>query len=150
MARFDFFPNVHSRGMVCTKALFEHYTCSPALGRLLQQIAAEKDDEARAKLKKRLPVITWQAHFPHGRRKNADAQPSGLFMVDIDHVADPKGLYEEKIKPLIKRPTPNPSRPTPSPSREGGESCAPAPERSEALPLTGSREGVFFPSLPCI
>jgi hypothetical protein len=131
MATFDFFRNVRSTGVICTRTLFEGAVQAPALRKLLAQIAAETDDERRGELKKRLPIVTWQAHFPGGRRKNADAQPSGLFMVDIDHVDNPKGLYEERIKPLIKRPTP-------APSREGGE----------ALPLTGERgEGLLLPIL---
>ena len=147
MATFDFFRSVRSTGVVCTRTLFEGAVQAPALRKLLQQIAAETDDERRAELKKRLPVVTWQAHFPSGRRKNADAQPSGLFMVDIDHVDDPKGLYEERIKPLIKRPTP-------APSREGGEALpltgeqGGGLEQSEALPLTGERgEGLLLPIL---
>ena len=102
MATFDFFRNVRSAGVICTRTLFEGAVQAPALRKLLQQIAAEKDDERRAELKKRLPVVTWQAHFPSGRRKNADAQPSGLFMVDIDHVDDPRRLYEERVKPHLE------------------------------------------------
>ncbi len=108
MATFDFFRNVRSTGVICTRTLFEGAVQAPALRLLLQQIVAEKDPDKRGELKKRLPVVTWQAHFPHGRRKNADAQPSGLFMVDIDHVDNPKGLYEERIKPLIASPQPSP------------------------------------------
>ena len=102
MATFDFFRNVRSTGVICTRTLFEGAVQAPALRKLLQQIAAETDNERRAELKKRLPIVTWQAHFPSGRRKNADAQPSGLFMVDIDHVDNPRALYDERVKPLIK------------------------------------------------
>ncbi len=102
MATFDFFRNVRSTGVICTRTLFEGAVQAPALRKLLQQIAAEPDDERRAELKKRLPVVTWQAHFPSGRRKNADAQPSGLFMVDIDHVDAPRTLYEERVKPHLE------------------------------------------------
>ncbi len=157
MATFDFFRNVRSTGVICTRTLFEGAVQAPALRKLLAQIAAETDDERRGELKKRLPIVTWQAHFPGGRRKNADAQPSGLFMVDIDHVDNPKGLYEERIKPLIKRPTPAPSReggeedPSKSP-REGRLVSAESPRSplpsitggvggGSSLPLTGEQGG---------
>ena len=63
---------------------------------LCTEIANESDPEKRGELKKRLPVITWQAYFP-GKRISKEAQPSGLFMLDIDHVDDPYKLYADKI-----------------------------------------------------
>lgn len=37
--------------------------------------------------KRRLPGITWQATYPHGVRSNTGAQPTGLFMLDVDHIS---------------------------------------------------------------
>ena len=57
----------------------------------------------KARLKKKLPVFTPHAHFPGGRRVNADAVPSGLAMYDKDHINDPHGWWrviEERAKVL--------------------------------------------------
>lgn len=63
---------------------------------LCQRIAATEDKDERGELKKKLPAITWQASFPK-RRLAKEAIPSGLFMLDIDHVKDPWKLYSEQI-----------------------------------------------------
>ena len=59
--------------------------------------------------KRLLPVVTWQSYFEPGtRRSNAAARPSGLFMLDFDHIsqmgiegcASPFQLYE-RLLPLM-------------------------------------------------
>ena len=100
---FDFFPSVRSRGQLCTRTLFESAVRSTALPPLLAQIAATDDADERGRLKKLLPIVTWQAHFERGRRMSSRAVPSGLFMVDIDHVDNPDALYHEKVEPMIER-----------------------------------------------
>lgn len=84
------------RGEECTYEKFLEITESQSLLRLCNEIAAEADDDKRSELKKQLPVITWQAFFP-GRRLAKEAEPSGLFMLDIDHVENPGELYQTKI-----------------------------------------------------
>ena len=39
-----------------------------------------------AKAKKRLPAVMWQASFNGKARKNENAVPSGLYMLDLDHL----------------------------------------------------------------
>lgn len=56
------------------------------------QALAEKIAQGALELKTQLPAVTWQAFFPDGERKSEKAMPSGLFMLDIDHEADPDGL----------------------------------------------------------
>ena len=68
------------------------------LGGALQKEGFEME---KARLKKKLPVFTPHAHFPGGRRVNADAVPSGLAMYDKDHINDPRGWWkviEERAK----------------------------------------------------
>ena len=72
---------------------------SKDLLKLCNEIARVEDHDERSKLKEKLPVITWQAYF-EGQRKAHLAHPSGLFMLDIDHVDNPGKLYNDKI---IKR-----------------------------------------------
>lgn len=84
------------RGEECTYEKFLEITESQSLLKLCNEIAAEADDDKRGELKKQLPVITWQAYFA-GRRLAKDAEPSGLFMLDIDHVENPGEMYHKKI-----------------------------------------------------
>lgn len=86
-----------SQGELCTWERFTEVTSSEWLRNLCAQIAACEDKDERGELKKRLPVITWQAYFD-GRRKASEAQPSGLFMLDIDDVENPFELWS-KIAP---------------------------------------------------
>ena len=62
-----------------------------------------KDPDELSRLKKRLPVIT-----PHacrfrgdGTRKSENAIPSGLVMLDIDHIEDPRDFFSRYIAPAL-------------------------------------------------
>lgn len=95
--KFSIFKSAKAqKGELCTRQLYLDTANAQWLLRLCNDIAAETDADKRGELKKKLPVITWQALF-EGRRLNKEAQPSGLFMLDIDHVEHPWSLYEEKI-----------------------------------------------------
>ena len=92
--KFTIFPNAKAqKGSVCTSELFHSYASSQKVLSLCNQIAREEDREKRSILKKELPAVTWQACFD-GRRVNREAQPSGLFMLDVDHVENPFKLWE--------------------------------------------------------
>lgn len=89
------------RGCECTYEKYLKVANDDSLLRLCKDIAAETDDDKRAELKKRLPAVTWQAYFP-GRRVAKEALPSGLFMLDIDHVDNPFQIYSEKVAGRVK------------------------------------------------
>lgn len=102
MRKFSIFNNAKAQvGEPCTYETYLSRANSKELLSLCEAIAAEDDKEKRSELKKKLPVITWQAYF-EGRRLNKAAIPSGLFMLDIDHVEDPHALYSEKVASRIK------------------------------------------------
>ena len=102
MRRFSIFKSVKaSKGEDCTYEKYLEVATSQELKDLCDQIAAETDKEKRAELKKKLPIITWQAAFD-GKRLNREAKPSGLFMLDVDHVDDPYELYKTKIASRCK------------------------------------------------
>lgn len=84
------------KGELCTRDKYLEISNAPWLLRLCNDIAAETDADKRGELKKKLPVITWQAYF-EGKRIAKEAQPSGLFMLDIDHVPHPGQLYAEWV-----------------------------------------------------
>lgn len=95
--KFSYFASPKaSRGVECTYEQYLQAANDPKLLQLCNEIAKEEDKDKRGELKKRLPVITWQAFFP-GRRVASEAQPSGLFMLDIDHVDNPFELYSKRI-----------------------------------------------------
>lgn len=100
--RFSMYDSARSQqGYLCTYEKYIETASSPALLRLCNDIAAETDADKRGELKKRLPVITWQAYFP-GKRVSKEAEPSGLFMLDMDHVDQPGEVYAKKVASRVK------------------------------------------------
>lgn len=95
--KFSMFRSAKAQvGEVCTHNRYLAVTNSNAILELCQKIAAEPDANKRGELKKGLPVVTWQSYFP-SKRLAKEAEPSGLFMLDIDHVDDPWKLYSERM-----------------------------------------------------
>ena len=89
---FDVFPSVKSqRGEVLTQERFIRLTEVDIPMPLMTKIAA-----GHLELKTQLPVVTWQATFDGRRRLNKYARPSGLFIVDLDHIdGDPHEFYDK-------------------------------------------------------
>lgn len=94
--KFSFFESVkHGLGEVCTYEKFLDATESKSVAakaRAIKDGSANKD-----KLKSELPAVTWQAFFPNGKRISREAIPSGLYMLDIDHIENPNQVYIEKV-----------------------------------------------------
>lgn len=94
----------------CTRERFWQAVRSTHTSRCCEQLAGlieklqkgEISDEAysdqKAKLKRRLPILTPHATFTDGKRKNAGAIPSGFCMYDKDHLPDPRDYYDTHIK----------------------------------------------------
>ena len=61
------------------------------------------DPDEMARLKRQLPVITPHAcrFTGDGTRKSANAVPSGLVMLDIDHVDCPQDFFSRRIMPTL-------------------------------------------------
>ena len=61
------------------------------------------DPDELARLKRQLPVITPHAcrFTGDGKRKSANAVPSGLVMLDIDHVDNPRDFFSTHIFPVL-------------------------------------------------
>ena len=60
-----------------------------------------KEPEEMARLKQQLPVVYFHAQrFQDNQRKSANALPSGLVMLDIDHVDDPKAFAMQWLENL--------------------------------------------------
>ena len=64
--------------------------------------AAEDYNDRKQALKKKLPIIIPHASaFTNGKRISADAVPSGLAMLDVDHVPDPRAWFETLPRELL-------------------------------------------------
>ena len=93
--KFCFFESVKGKvkGVLCTWERFCNAIDSPKVAQIAKAVAAGKSE-----LKSSLPAVTWQAFFPDGERKSDKAVPSGLFMLDIDHMdEDPGKVYTERV-----------------------------------------------------
>ena len=102
MRNISYFPSAKAqKARLLTYEEYVQVSNTTALLRLCNDIAAEEDSEKRAEMKKKLPVVTWQAWFD-GRRLNKNAHPNGLFMLDIDHVDQPGELYAKQIAGRVK------------------------------------------------
>ena len=86
---------------LCTKEIWDQLIDSPEVKNICEQIAALDVNaanyaERKQALKKRLPIIIpHAASFANGRRVSSDAVPSGLAMLDVDHVEEPRAWYTE-------------------------------------------------------
>ena len=92
---------------VCTPEIWDSLIDSPAVANTCAAIGAldpNATDYADRKqaLKKRLPIIIpHAASFRNGKRVSADAIPSGLAMLDVDHVDNPRAWFDSLDKQLL-------------------------------------------------
>ena len=99
--------NVRSEVRECTPDLLNQALDNPQVAKTCAEIedalealrrgelTKEEYETQKANLKKRLPIFTFHAMFPNGRRKNEDAVPSGLSIYDLDHIPNPEGRWAE-------------------------------------------------------
>ena len=91
-----------SQGMPlpCTEDIWNELIDRPAVINTCAAIAAldptaEDYNDRKQALKRRLPIIIpHAASFANGKRISADATPSGLAMLDVDHVEDPRAWFQ--------------------------------------------------------
>ena len=92
---------------VCTPEIWDSLIDSPAVANTCAAIAALDPNAAdyadrKQALKKRLPIIIpHAASFRNGKRVSADAIPSGLAMLDVDHVDNPRDWFDSLDKQLL-------------------------------------------------
>jgi len=92
---------------VCTPEIWDSLIDSPAVANTCAAIGAldpNATDYADRKqaLKKRLPIIIpHAASFRNGKRISSDAIPSGLAMLDVDHVDNPRDWFDSLDKQLL-------------------------------------------------
>ncbi len=111
--KFTIFSSVRShKGEPLTAEKFNKVTHDPCLKEICILIAKEPDHDKQQRLKKGLPIVTWNASFD-GARKNDLAHPSGAFMLDIDGIDNPYDLWcsiigrREELGILLAHKTPS-------------------------------------------
>ena len=107
MFRFSFTENVAGKTIEVNRQLFheiwERESVRQCCARIAEQVKLleQTTDEPTRKaiqnriglLKRTLPAFCWHAWFESGVRKNEKAHPSGLVMIDVDHVKQPELMY---------------------------------------------------------
>ena len=105
--KFGIAQNVRSEVRECTPDLLNQALDSPHVAKTCAEIedalealrrgelTQDEYETLKASLKKKLPICTFHALFKNGRRKNDDAEPSGLSIYDLDHIADPRAKWAE-------------------------------------------------------
>ncbi len=87
-----------------TKAIWDNLIDSPEVSNICRRIVAldptaEDYNDRKQALKRRLPIIIPHASsFRNGKRISADAIPSGLAMLDVDHVDNPRDWFEKNVQ----------------------------------------------------
>ena len=112
---FDYIQNIRAQHTVpCTADILDVVIHSTIVNNICAELAdcreqmlrgeISRDDFAtkKAELKRRLPAFCFHAHFKNGRRLNSEAIPSGLSILDIDHIPSPETFYNEKVKERTK------------------------------------------------
>ena len=99
--------SIKSEVRVCTPELLNQTLDSVSVARTCAEIedaleacqrgetTLEEFERIKGNLKKQLPIFTFHATFKNGRRKNDDAEPSGLSIYDLDHIANPREKWAE-------------------------------------------------------
>ena len=95
MFKFSYVQSVAGKATVVDKDTFKKIITDTRVKAICNQIASTADTDTISRLKRGLPAFCWHAWFDDGKRKNYTAHPSGLIMIDIDHVDDPRKLWDE-------------------------------------------------------
>lgn len=77
---------------VCEEIIKERARCARG------EITAEEFEHLKSELKRRLPVFCFHATFRDGHRSNGSAVPSGLSILDLDHLEQaPREFYFQQV-----------------------------------------------------
>lgn len=79
--KFDYQESLGAMPQPLTQQRWTELTTSELVNRAVYDF-----QHGDAKAKKRLPAVMWQASFNGKARKNENATPSGLYMLDLDHL----------------------------------------------------------------
>ena len=86
--------NIAGKAQEVSRQLFHEVIAREDIKNTCELIAKATSTEQIGRLKRGLPAFCWHAWFDDGKRKNDAAHPSGLIMIDLDHVEKPKEMFE--------------------------------------------------------
>ena len=148
---FDYIQNIRSHHTVpCTTEILHTVMRSTIVGQTCAEIAdcheqmlrgemsREDFETKKSELKRRLPAFCFHAHFKNGRRLNAEAVPSGLSILDIDHIGRPKAGPGPSPALPVGEGEEQPKEPSKEPSKKQPEE--PQKEDSKEQPKEPSKE----------
>lgn len=84
---FDFCKSIDAVPQRCSIEDFNHLTNSPRVAELIERFRA-----GDAQAKRQLPAFCFHASFGGKKRATANAHPSGMVMIDFDHLTDDEML----------------------------------------------------------
>src|SRR5574344_606385 len=93
MYRFSYTESVAGKAQEVSRQIFHDI-----IGREDIKAKCERIAKGETTLKRKLPAFCWHAWFDEGKRKNYHAHASGLIMIDVDHVGQPRELFAQKEK----------------------------------------------------
>ena len=89
----SYFEKINDTARPLSRIVFNEIIDREDVSRICDSVA-----EGNKEAKRFLPSFTWQSFFKDGaRRSNKNARPTGLFIMDFDHVDDPTAIMKEKI-----------------------------------------------------
>ena len=94
MYRFSFVNSIAGKAQEVSRQLFHEIITRKDVKNTCDLIAKATSTDEIGKLKRGLPAFCWHAWFDEGKRKNYAAHPSGLIMLDLDHVEKPREMFE--------------------------------------------------------
>lgn len=103
---FDYLRTLSDLPSPLTQEIFNQFIEADWVAETCRKVQAEKNNDNRGRLKRNLPAICWQATFNGEKRKNENAHPSGLYMLDVDHLSTMKleMLTDKAVKYASERP----------------------------------------------
>ena len=94
MYRFSFVNSIAGKAQEVSRQLFREIITREDVKNTCDLIAKATSTDEIGRLKRGLPAFCWHAWFDEGKRKNYAAHPSGLIMLDLDHVEKPREMFE--------------------------------------------------------
>ena len=91
--RFSFVQNYFSEAVEVNREMFRAILQRKDVKSICEKIAKCTDAEEIGKEKRKLSAICWHGWFVGGKRKNYLANPSGLVMIDLDHLEKPEQVF---------------------------------------------------------
>lgn len=95
MYRFSFVNSIAGKAQEVSRQLFREIITREDVKNTCDLIAKATSTDEIGRLKRGLPAFCWHAWFDEGKRKNYAAHPSGLIMLDLDHVEKPREMFEK-------------------------------------------------------